>query len=695
MSRNLNNLTQGHLTDVPLTNLKSLSGQKEYDLLTPTQPKRRKKAAQSQNTAAAQNLYPPPPPSSYGETIVASNPFDDSPVSSMSTPRYLPAINPAPNHAFNMNVNMHPYQNPHHHINDHYYKGNTDSNFLEKEMSAGVHHPMNKANNGFMNRPASVSDGMSGVSGMERSHSMNSLNCNLERNLSPTVKNLNSPFGSLSNPENMSPSIENLSPIGSPNLAKLKTNTNNINSDMRNFIPDNMNCSMQNVNTNINTLDSNKKILDPAPSSINLMRSLNGSPKINTNSMSNINDSHMGSAVNSPVGNSPIHVKSPRMGLGNGSPLGIPPPTIASHQHQQRMHLPQQNHEEQDSHDQKQFAKQHQNQQQELLKPNIDQEHEKQRLQAQHPPQFQPSHAGMYLKQEFPHETQPPMQSFQRPQFHSHPPHAMHPQNANHQPIQAPYHLNTYAQKGHMQRPFMAQPCMPQSYPQRMNHPQSKMHHPYMQPQHQYPQGYSEQMQIQNLHNQYPPHGHPLAPHHHAHQAQKQGEPYNPMTNYAPMNNPPAHPHQLMGHQFHQAPMPHILPEPTPSSGQPPLLALSEMQVPGLESNTTNIKNEAMDTNLQTKSHTNFSNAAYRPLPVQPIGPPNVEVPGNYCAVDPNQKPMPISSGKIYPLDQPLIFNPQNPSAPPIYACGGCHKEINDNDEAIFCESGCNFFFHR
>ncbi|CAG0880189.1 unnamed protein product [Darwinula stevensoni] len=58
-------------------------------------------------------------------------------------------------------------------------------------------------------------------------------------------------------------------------------------------------------------------------------------------------------------------------------------------------------------------------------------------------------------------------------------------------------------------------------------------------------------------------------------------------------------------------------------------------------------------------------------------------------------KPMPVSSGKIYPPDQPMVFNPQNPNAPPIYPCGICHKEVHDNDQAILCESGCNFWFHR
>lgn len=58
-------------------------------------------------------------------------------------------------------------------------------------------------------------------------------------------------------------------------------------------------------------------------------------------------------------------------------------------------------------------------------------------------------------------------------------------------------------------------------------------------------------------------------------------------------------------------------------------------------------------------------------------------------------KPMSIGAGKMYPPDQQKVFNPQNPSAPPIYPCGVCHKEVHDNDQGILCESGCNFFFHR
>ena len=58
-------------------------------------------------------------------------------------------------------------------------------------------------------------------------------------------------------------------------------------------------------------------------------------------------------------------------------------------------------------------------------------------------------------------------------------------------------------------------------------------------------------------------------------------------------------------------------------------------------------------------------------------------------------KPIPESTGKVYPPDQPMVFNHQNPNAPPISPCGVCHKEVHANDQAILCESGCNFWCHR
>merc|ERR1712027_217849 len=79
------------------------------------------------------------------------------------------------------------------------------------------------------------------------------------------------------------------------------------------------------------------------------------------------------------------------------------------------------------------------------------------------------------------------------------------------------------------------------------------------------------------------------------------------------------------------------------------------------------------------------------PSPVHPgMGGPSPVHPGMG-----GPPPLSMSSEKVYPENQPMVFNPQNPNAPPIYPCGICHKEVHDNDQAILCESGCNFWFHR
>lgn len=57
--------------------------------------------------------------------------------------------------------------------------------------------------------------------------------------------------------------------------------------------------------------------------------------------------------------------------------------------------------------------------------------------------------------------------------------------------------------------------------------------------------------------------------------------------------------------------------------------------------------------------------------------------------------PPPMMPGRIYPPEQSMVFNPNNPNAPPIYPCGICHKEVTESDQGILCESGCNFWFHR
>lgn len=41
----------------------------------------------------------------------------------------------------------------------------------------------------------------------------------------------------------------------------------------------------------------------------------------------------------------------------------------------------------------------------------------------------------------------------------------------------------------------------------------------------------------------------------------------------------------------------------------------------------------------------------------------------------------PGMGGKVYPPNQPMIFNPQNPNAPPIHPCGVCHREVQGDSE--------------
>ena len=65
------------------------------------------------------------------------------------------------------------------------------------------------------------------------------------------------------------------------------------------------------------------------------------------------------------------------------------------------------------------------------------------------------------------------------------------------------------------------------------------------------------------------------------------------------------------------------------------------------------------------------------PSPVHPgMGGPSPVHPGMG-----GPPPLSMSSEKVYPVDQPMVFNPQNPNAPPIYPCGICHKEVHDNDQ--------------
>ena len=75
--------------------------------------------------------------------------------------------------------------------------------------------------------------------------------------------------------------------------------------------------------------------------------------------------------------------------------------------------------------------------------------------------------------------------------------------------------------------------------------------------------------------------------------------------------------------------------------------------------------------------------------PMGPGGPP----PGMPGGPGGPGGPLSMSTDKVYPPNQPKVFNPQNPNAPPIYPCGICHKEVHDNDQVmcLFHLPACNF----
>jgi hypothetical protein len=85
---------------------------------------------------------------------------------------------------------------------------------------------------------------------------------------------------------------------------------------------------------------------------------------------------------------------------------------------------------------------------------------------------------------------------------------------------------------------------------------------------------------------------------------------------------------------------------------------------------------------LHHQPHHNPSQPMHGPMPPM-MGPPQQMQHGS-------------GGSKIYPANQPMIYNSQNPNAPPIHPCGVCHREVQgDSEEGLMCESGCNFWFHR
>jgi len=60
--------------------------------------------------------------------------------------------------------------------------------------------------------------------------------------------------------------------------------------------------------------------------------------------------------------------------------------------------------------------------------------------------------------------------------------------------------------------------------------------------------------------------------------------------------------------------------------------------------------------------------------------------PNYFVSMGPSSHPSMMGGGlnpneKVYPPGQSMVFNPDNPSAPPIYPCGICRKEVHESDQ--------------
>ncbi|RMX56079.1 pygopus homolog 1 [Pocillopora verrucosa] len=54
-----------------------------------------------------------------------------------------------------------------------------------------------------------------------------------------------------------------------------------------------------------------------------------------------------------------------------------------------------------------------------------------------------------------------------------------------------------------------------------------------------------------------------------------------------------------------------------------------------------------------------------------------------------------ITESNTHPTETTLEINRPSHEIDPVYPCGICKREVNDNDDAIFCETGCAQWYHR
>lgn len=675
----------------------------------PTQPKKRRKTAANANvtqTPTTQDLLPPPPTSTFGDTIVASNPFDDTPTVSVSS---------VPNSMHNgmMNSHMAPVMGMHmngpphmHHPNSplhqHLSHGPPPSHLPPSHMNHphGMpphpgnhhqpHHPMHSVHPMHPNQtpsphmhPGMIGPGanMSGNGSPLRSmHQMNNT-FGLGHPMSPDgigmpphVNNMNNRMpptqmpgmiampgggGGQMNP-NMNPNMSSMNPLGQ--LAQMGVGPNahlgmnSPNGTRMNSSSPNMAMNSPNIGPNGNRIGSASPHLGMNSPNIGANGTRLGNSPLST--ISNISASPMGSPIlqNAPNGGMPPLKNNgpmgpPPMNGNNAMPPGMP---MMPGQAGPRMNLANGS----PINPQMMPMSPHQQQQQQQQRNGMERfgternGYDSLSLSSHSRSSLSPLSSLSSLSSMVGGTGPVPNQGGVGGVGHQQPPHGNYMQetatcmqdtkagggltchSACHSELtcQTPWHL-----KNSMVPDMLMRNDMRNDMSSMQQQPPHMQQHP------QYPPSHLMQQQMSNM---------------------------PPSMQQRALQQPPTGPMQ--------------------QKGMPPIGVVSPFTNSGHMPGGPHQGPPLMDNNNPLNSLNAMSGA---PLPQSsPCIPNNNQM----SQMPPNGlKPITNSSEKIYPADKSIVFNPQNPNAPPIYACGMCHKEINDNDEAVFCDLGCKFFYHR
>lgn len=672
----------------------------------PTQPKKRRKTASSQNvipTPTPQDLLPPPPTSTFGDTIVASNPFDDTPTISASS---------APNSVLNgiMNSHMPPVMGMHMNAPPHMHHSNSPPHmvrapgFAEKIVCGNIlaKYCQNNASPNFPGEtwpthsaapempPSHISHthGMPQHPGnhhqMHPAHPMHSNqppSSHMHPNMAGPGPNLSGNGSPLRSIHQMNNSFGLGHPI-IPDSVVMQPHVNNLNNRMTSNQMSLMNAmpsSGGQMNTNIN---SNMSSMNPLGQLAQMGVGPNAHLGLNSPSGARNNSSSPNMAMNSPNicpnGNrmgsaSPnLGMNSPNVGA-NGTRLGNSPLSTLNNIGAPPMSSP--------------ILQNAPNGGMPPMKNNGQMGPPSMNGNAMPPGMaMMPGQAGprMNLPNGSPISSQmmpmPPHSQQQQQQMHS-----INNRNMPISPLSPITSMSPHSTLSSHSRSSMSPlsslsslssmvggtgPVSSQSgsasgggglmLNQMSTHQYSAIHSGNTQNSNQGSSGVAGDQHMQQ-HSQYPP----------SHLMQHHVPNMPPSMQHRALQQPPSGPMQ--------------------PKGNPPIGVVSPFTNPGPMSVTLPQQGPMPTDNHNPLNSLNAMSGA--PLPQSsPCLPNNNQM----SQMPPNgSKPIINSSEKIYPPNQPIVFNPQNPSAPPIYACGMCHKEINDNDEGILCEFGCNFFYHR